>query len=212
MKWLGLPILKQLYRLARDDSKYLPSRGWFLSAIGKRPVDADGNPVPWLTYPFVDFIRPRLHMDMTVVEFGAGQSTLFWASRVSQVFSVEDNPAWFAELRPQLPTNATVLLQTLDPNHPMVYAQAADQMKGRADIVLVDGPERDLTLRNAVNLLRGGGVVVLDNAGRVGYADACLELTARQGFRRLDFIGMAPGGARECSTALFYRDGNCLGV
>lgn len=212
MKWLGIPVMKQLYRLASNEAKYLPSRGWFRSAISQRPVDADGRPLPWLSYPFIDFIRPRLRRDMVVVEFGAGQSTLFWASHVSQVLSVEDNPAWFDELKPQLPDNASVLLQTLDAAQPMAYAQAADRMLGAADIVLVDGPERDLTLRNAPRLLRPGGVVVLDNAGRSSYDAASAELTGVHGFRRLDFIGMAPGGARECSTALYYRDGNCLGV
>jgi len=212
MKWLGMPTWKQLYRLASNESKYLPSRGWFRSAISQRPVDSAGMPLPWLTYPFVDFIRPSLRKDMVVIEFGAGQSTLFWARHVERVFSVEDNPAWFSELKPQLPGNAQVLLQTFDPAKPHLYAQAADQMLGTADMVLVDGPERDMTLRMAPRLLRAGGVVVLDNAGRTEYDAASADLTGQQGFRRLDFIGMAPGGARECSTALFYRDGNCLGV
>jgi len=211
MKWLAVPVWKQLYRLASSESKYLPSRGWFRSAISQRPVDASGQALPWLTYPFIDFIRPRLRRDMSIVEFGAGQSTLFWARHVGQVLSVEDNPAWFAELKPQLPANAKVLLQVLHAAQPVAYAQAADEMLGKADIVLVDGPERDLTLRNAPRLLRDGGVVVLDNAGRGEY-DAASDDLKCQGFRRLDFIGMAPGGARECSTALFYRDGNCLGV
>src|SRR5947209_6647895 len=36
---------------------YLEKRGWFESYRRKRSVAADGSPLPWLTYPFIDFIE-----------------------------------------------------------------------------------------------------------------------------------------------------------
>jgi hypothetical protein len=212
MKWLDLTDVKHLYRLASSDTSYLVQQGWFTSASQRRPVDARGEPLPWLSYPFIDFIRPRLRPDMSIVEFGAGQSTLFWAPRVRTVFSVESDRNWYDELKGRLPANVELRHQPFDAADPSAYAHSADAWSGRSDIVLVDGPERDLTLRHAPTLLREGGVIVLDNARRAAYAQAREELVHRHGFKAIDFAGMAPGAARECVTALFYRTVNCLGI
>lgn len=212
MKWIDFGEMKQLYRLATSSTSYLVQQGWFASAIHRRPVDARGEPLPWLSYPFIDFLIPRLRREMAVVEFGAGQSTRFWASRVGSVFSVEADAGWFRELQGTLPSNVELVHVAFDPGRPQGYAHSADAWAGRADVVLVDGPERDVTLRHAPALLRAGGVIVLDNARRPDYVAAREEIARDHGFRVIEFAGMGPGAARECVTALFYRPDNCLGI
>jgi hypothetical protein len=34
----------------------------------KLPVDKDSKPIPWMTYPFIDFISDRLYPDMEIFE------------------------------------------------------------------------------------------------------------------------------------------------
>jgi hypothetical protein len=56
---------------------YLVEMGWVRSVISHELVDADGEAVPWMTQPFVDFLRPRIRSHWRVFEYGAGASTLF---------------------------------------------------------------------------------------------------------------------------------------
>lgn len=212
MRAVGLRTAKLLYRLRHGSSSYLASQGWFQSAHLGRPVDKGGAPLPWLSYPFIDFVQPRLRRQMIVVEFGSGYSTIFWAHHVMEVFAVEHDRRWFEEIGPLLPSNARVRFASLDPEAPNAYVHAADEFAGRTDLVLIDGPERHLTILHAPRLVSDAGVVVLDNADRREYVDGCHWLVREQGFRRIDFVGMGPIATRKCDTAIFYRDGNCLGI
>jgi hypothetical protein len=54
--------------LAFNDKGYLDEVGWFNSFYNQLPVDQDSNPVPWVTYSFIDFIKPRLKQQFTVFE------------------------------------------------------------------------------------------------------------------------------------------------
>lgn len=205
-------FFRKVYSLAFGRNSYLRGHGWFASVIRKRPVDSHGMPLPWLSYPFIDFIDPRLDPCMKVLEFGTGYSTLYWSERTGQVFGIEHDPAWKAELEASLPANADVRLVEFDPRNPDAYAKAADNWGMRFDIIVVDGPERNATLLHAVELLSDSGVIVLDNASRERYRASADLLQSRLGFRRIDFKGMCPGAARESCTTLFYRTGNCLGI
>jgi hypothetical protein len=74
---------------------YLYDSGWVNSFNKKKPVDINNQPVPWLSMPFNSFIEGRLTKNMNIFEFGCGNSTLYYASRVNKVTSVEHDKEWF---------------------------------------------------------------------------------------------------------------------
>ncbi len=83
--------------------KVLRRRGWDRSLIDG-PVDVDGNPLPWVTYPALSMLDQLSKSEQRVFEFGAGNSSLWWSSRSSLVVSVDHDEAWItrlAKLRPQ---------------------------------------------------------------------------------------------------------------
>ncbi len=90
--------------IALKESGYLYDEGWFRSLDEKRPVDKDGNPIPWFTYPAIEFLKERLTKEMTVFEYGSGSSTLFFAERVKEIISVETNKEWFNKIVNKLPS------------------------------------------------------------------------------------------------------------
>ena len=57
-------------------------------------VDRDGNPLPWYTYPAIEYLSQFDYGEKTIFEFGCGYSSLFWAERAAKVISIEDNPEW----------------------------------------------------------------------------------------------------------------------
>lgn len=61
------------------------------SALRGYPTDKDGGPVPWYTYPAVDFLSMLDFSDARVCEYGGGQSTLWWAARAKSVLSIEQD-------------------------------------------------------------------------------------------------------------------------
>src|SRR5947207_2919580 len=70
------------------------------SSFKMAAVNRRGEPLPWYTYPCIHFLEFRDFRDKTVLEFGAGQSTLWWSQRAAQVVAFEGDPAWHDELKP----------------------------------------------------------------------------------------------------------------
>jgi hypothetical protein len=183
--------------------------GWFRSRREGAAVDARGEPIPWYTYPAIEFLAPRVRTDMTVLEYGSGNSTLWWAKRAARVCSVEHDPSWAARLEGLLPENVTLRHVPLDPAG--TYARSAQAFGLRFDVVAIDGRERVECARLAPEALTERGVVVFDNSDRPDYAEGYAALADR-GFRRIDFVGMAAVEPLKTSTSVFYRPGNCLAI
>jgi hypothetical protein len=79
------------------------------------------------------------------------------------------------------------------------------------DIVVIDGRDRVSCARNSLGALKPDGVIVWDNADREEYRPG-YQFLESNGFRRLDFAGLGPLNAYQSTTAVFYRDSNCLGI
>lgn len=176
------------------------------SALAARAVDRQGLPLPWYTYPAVDFFASIDFAGRSVLEFGAGQSTLWWAERAGQVVSIEDDAAWLEQLRARAP--AAVELHD--------DSDLRGAIAGRLfDLVIVDshGIDRLLCARLALGAAKADGVVVLDNAeGHWGPPGTypIIDLMREAGFQRVDFYGFAAGSVARCCTSVFFRTGSWL--
>lgn len=183
--------------------------GWFRSFREGVPVDLAGQPLPWLTYPAIDFLSTRVDSTWRVFEYGCGYSTLWWASRVREVVAVDDNDKWVDAIAPRLPGSASVRLVATD--SPDSYVDAMSLAGPPFDVVVVDGSYRPACLQRIPAALSAGGVIILDNSERHEYRSAIDELLAG-GFRCVDFSGLVPVVCWKSRTSIFYRDNNCLGL
>jgi hypothetical protein len=190
-------------------AKPLREDGWLRSRRENRCVDRDGRPLPWITYPAIDFLARRVGRDMVVFEYGCGASTLWWAKRTARVISVEHDPAWAAKIAAEAPPNATVNQVSLEPAGP--YVENARAHGVRFDVVVIDGRNRVKCVPHAMAALSPGGVVVFDNTDRQ-YYEPGLRALAEKGFRRVEFSGLAPMIDYKSETSVFYRSHNCLGL
>src|ERR1700730_8324305 len=68
------------------------SSGHFKSSLKEKAVDRHGHPLPWYTYSCIELLRHRDFAGRRILEFGSGQSTLWWASRADRVVSIEGDP------------------------------------------------------------------------------------------------------------------------
>ena len=204
LKWLDL---YSLYMLRRAGP--LCEDGWFKSFREGRPIDPQGNPIPWITYPALEFLKTRVHGEMSVFEYGCGSSTLWWARRVKEVMSVEHDLAWFEKVVPHIPGNVTLshIPLTEDDAYPRKIAEYRD----RFHLVMLDGRRRVSCAENTPVSLKADGVIIWDNSDREEYGKGFRFLFDR-GFRKIEFVGYAPGIIDKTETAIFYRPGNCLGI
>ena len=188
----------------------LKEDGWFKSFNARASIDAKGKPIAWYCYTFVKFLENRLNKEMIVFEYGAGNSTFWYAERVKNVHSVEHDKAWYKNLLKQLPQNATVKYVDLVTNQTNYITQIKENQTFY-DIIIVDGRRRNDCVMFSVDFLTPKGVLILDNSEREDYIPAKKFLTEK-GFKSLDFVGMPPSSAHNSQTSVYYRTENILGI
>jgi tRNA A58 N-methylase Trm61 len=157
----------------------------------------------------VSFLEQRLTKDLSLFEFGSGNSTLFFADRVKVVVSVEDDRTWYSYCVDRLPANVTLIFREWD--HTGTYARSIAEQERNFDVVVVDGEDRVNCLITAQQFLTPSGVIILDDTQNTT-SNAGIDSLLERGFRRLDLEGVKPGGIRFYRTTILYRDGNCLEI
>lgn len=106
--------------LADYQRQYLASKGWQRSVENRTPVDAEGAPLPWLTYPAISFLTRVTRPEWRVFEYGVGASTLWWGRHTTEVHSIEHDPEWLATVAAQCPDHVHLRLAEADTAHPSV--------------------------------------------------------------------------------------------
>jgi hypothetical protein len=197
-------VVRDPLELFLAKNSMLATTGWLRSRRELASVDAKGRPVPWVTYPAIRFLGPRIKPSFSVFEFGSGLSTFWWAERAGQVTSVEHDREWHARVVAKAPPNASVMLADAKR-----YVTAASGQT--YDIIVNDGIRRPDCARHAISSLAPAGVMVWDNTDEVQDRSGHDFMDAA-GFRRLDFWGLGPLMVHESCTTVFYRPNNCLGI
>lgn len=187
----------------------LRTSGYIKSVATKRPLRADGTPIPWMTYNAITFFEERLTKDLSIFEYGSGNSTMFFANLVGKVTSAECDESWYEHVRKDMPENVNLMLVSKDGDQQ--YCKVIGNTEERFDVIIVDAEDRVECLKEAPNWVTGKGVIVLDDAEREAYRPG-IEHVLASGFRHLDFEGLKPGGIRAYRTSIYYRDNNCLGI
>lgn len=200
-------LLKQLCSIG--NSGYLKEIGWIESFKNKLPMDKEQNPLPWVTYSFIDFISNRLTKDMVIFEYGSGNSTLWYAKKVKQVISVEHNKDWFNNIENKMPNNVKLYYQELI--YGGQYSTFSVNLDKKFDIIIVDGRDRVNCIKNAINSIKFNGIIVLDDSERKEYQSG-IDFLLNNNFKKIDFWGISPGLFYKKNTTIFYKNKNCLGI
>jgi hypothetical protein len=118
---------------------------------------------PWISYRAINYLDRLLSPTWNVLEFGAGMSTAWLASRCALVISIESNKMWYDAVSHMLTrqhiSNVDLRLANSDDYH--ILAGIGD---GFFDFALVDGINRDKCMRTALSKVKRGGYVFLDNS------------------------------------------------
>jgi len=189
-----LPSLKAASVLWRDYAH-------LNSVRTQRAVDRAGNPLPWYTYPAIEFLQQLDFSEKTVFEYGSGMSTLFWAARAARVVSVEDDEQWFGQVQSMAPPNVELMFEP----DLSKFADTIRRRSERYDVIVVDGPARGRTRLKcshaAVDHLHDGGLVILDNSD---WLPESSQLLRDSGLLEVDMTGFAPICGHVQTTSLYF--------
>jgi hypothetical protein len=163
-----------------------------------RPMDAEGRPLPWFTYPAIEYLKRIDCAGWRVFEYGSGQSTSYWAGRGASVTSVEHNPTWFQEMTQHAPQGATILHRT----ERGAYANAIAGHGDAFNIVVVDGVWRDSCADACLPYLAPDGMLILDNSD--WYWETAARLRSK-GLFEVSFSGFGPVNDYTWTTSIFFR-------
>ncbi len=154
----------------------------------QRAFHRDNPEAPWLVPDAIPFIEGLIAPGAKVFEFGAGNSTVWFARMGAQVHSVEGRPEWgkiVAErlTRDRLESQVTLTVAAVTddfntaPEEIARYVSVIDAFApGTFDAVLVDGHFRVACLERSFDKVREGGYLILDNSDVADVADLTRRL------------------------------------
>ena len=180
--------------------------GHFRSSLRMMAVGRKGEALPWYTYPSIDFLKGRPYGDKTVLEFGGGQSSLWWAARAKNVVTLEEDKSWYEQLKTRIPAN--VDLSHIDFKSAETCRAGCEAVLNRLphdkyDVIVIDGMNRTALAPLAVSRLASDGVIICDNAEGYGFYEAFKDF----GLDRVDFYGHAPGVLVPHATSIYFKPG-----
>lgn len=113
--------------------------------------DEHGILMPWYTRPCLEWLDTIDLKDKLVFEYGCGYSTLWYKSRNAEVYGVDDNERW------ALLSGSSLQISAYE------YIHDLTDYGTRFDIIIVDGILRDQCAVEAMNHLKSGGYLIIDN-------------------------------------------------
>jgi hypothetical protein len=197
-------------KLTSNPNSYLNTTGFIKSYLLGKPVSKDDEPIPWMNYSVVEFLRERLTKNMLLFEYGSGYSTLFFSKLVKKVVSVEYDKDWYERMSKEgLNENVRLLYQELD--YDGKYCSSINNTDDKYQVVIIDGRDRVRCALNSIKNLDKDGVLVFDDTNRERYNEG-FDYLLKIGFKKLDFEGFKPTDFSAHKTSIFYKEGNCLGI
>lgn len=169
----------------------------------------EGMPIPWWTYSAVEFIDQVIPSSSLILEFGGGNSTLFWANRGNPSLTLEADSRWHtlisASISKSSQKNQVVHVDLGNPK------AICDVIGSRTfDLAVIDGGDnRSLIADIAKRFLGETGMILWDNSERLEY-QSTIKLLHATGWNSLDFFGISPINAYASKTSLFFRDSRHL--
>jgi SAM-dependent methyltransferase len=174
--------------------------GYKTSADQRASVLGDGRPIPMMSYGLVEYLLGLDLGALELLELGGGGSTQFWASLAKSVLTFETSPDWIQALQSRPLPNVEARLSATD-----TIASDVGGLNRTFDVVVIDSAANRYQLaKSALQVLRPGGFVILDNSDWFPNAARVLR---EADLIQVDFHDFRPLHHYRCTTSLFlHRD------
>ncbi|HFS66794.1 MAG TPA: hypothetical protein ENK67_01120 [Flavobacteriia bacterium] len=132
------------------------------------------NPdLPWINPDAIAVFNKLLVKSDVGIECGSGSSTVWFSKRINKLYSIEDNLGWFNKVKKQIESarinNIEYLFRDSNPENPILsdYCTFIDSFEDESlDFIVVDGKNRDIISLKAIDKIKKGGFIYLDDSQR----------------------------------------------
>ena len=161
-------------------------------------IDANDVPIPWYTYPAIEYIKQLDFSNKIIFEYGSGNSTRFWGERCKKVVSVEDNKEWYDKIKDKLPDHVEYYLL----EERQEYIKSINKYPDKFDVIIIDGNHsRYECAVEALNKLRDDGFIILDNSD---WKEKTSALLRESDLIEVDMSGFGPINYYTWTTSFYF--------
>ncbi len=202
-------FVRSLFTAIGTPVRFSVKSGHFQSSFKKCAVTSKGAPIPWYTYPCTDFLRQRSYEGKSILEFGGGQSTIWWAHRAKNIVTFDGDQDWYDRIKGNMPANVDLHLVSMDSPDRCVLEvnKLLDAGNyGKFDVIIIDGLFRFQMIDIARKAMANSGAIICDDADGYGFYEGFKD----SGLNRVDFFGYAPGVILPHCSSIFFGNGSFL--
>ena len=191
-------VLIRVSRYLFYTNKLLFKKGLVKSIRKRNPILVNSLPIPWLTHPFIEYISKLNLRNLSMVEFGSGNSTIFFSKIVKDIESFEYNEDFIYYL--QKKHNYQGVIHLVEEN----YASKIEDFK--KDIIFIDGFNRNGIILNLLEYISFNKetpptLIIIDNPDFIN--QDLLNNLLKFSYIRVDFYGTVSDLWNENITSLF---------
>ena len=165
--------------------RYLKELGVFTSIEGEL-LNGGSEHIPLLTSSFLDWFETQKWNSLSLLELGAGGSTLYFSKFFKQVTSYETNQSWFDKLLLKKPSNVNLI--KVD----SIFNALQENNKKNIhcfDAILIDAGENRAKLARWLVNEGYRGIIFFDNSE---WYRKSIEMFLKEGFVEIPFFGLKP--------------------
>lgn len=173
--------------------------GWMESYDKKIPLNNEGKVLPWYTYPAIEFLEQFDFTKKAVLEYGSGNSSVYWGNIANKVISIEHNKVWYEKNKKRIKTHNEIFLCEKQKE----YVKKIKEVDKLFDIIVIDGEWRKECAETSLDNLSESGFVILDNSDWFPETAAFIR---GKGLLQVDFHGFGPINSYTWTTSIFIRN------
>lgn len=165
--------------------RYMEEMGVFSSMNGEL-LNGDSESIPLLTTSFLNWFETQRWDSLSLLELGAGSSTLYFSKFFKSVTSYETSQDWFDKLLPKKPNNVYLIKvdsirDALKKNHKKDIHDF--------DVILIDAGENRANLARWLVIEGYKGIIFFDNSE---WYRKSIQMFIGEGFVEIPFFGLKP--------------------
>lgn len=169
-------------------------------------VNLEGEPIPWYTYPSIEYLSQFDYSDKNVFEFGCGNSTLWWANRAKNVAAVENNEEWYKSRLEFDVSNVSLYLEVEPEKYARKIIEVDNDNSKKFDVIVIDGMWRDKCALCTLEKISPDGMVIFDNSNWIEdnpELKKASEILKKLNFIQIDFYGYGPLNEYTWTTSVY---------